>query len=322
MNLTKSKILSASLIIVLSLVCMSCKSDKDDAKPNEPVITEQFKEGIIEMGMFSGDIDFGEFIDQLDFSRADIKQQFINLTSSLPPNKNPLTLIENLQNSNPLAALGAILSISKCDYIIKNQVVLGKATGFGWQMDHYHNRQSDMANMYLETLVQTNQIAEEDKKLFARYTPSQDLGAGSRSELDLNNYERRIESKKINVSGYECDVVVYEIKNQGGGEGDIQNPLNKLVVYTSSLFDKTINFTHPYYLPEEGGILRLDIYLEKKNTPTITMKPTSIKSRSVTDSELFTRIASPEYSISDVNFGFKSLSIIMSGGECLQNSFI
>ena len=319
MNLTTSKILNASLVIILPVFFMSCNNDKDDAQPNEAVITEQFKEGIIEMGMFSGEIDFGEFIDQLDFSRADIKQQFTNLISSLPANKNPLTVIQNLQANNPLAALGATLSISKCDYIIKDQVVLGKATGFGWEMDHYHNRQSNIANMYLETLVQTNQIAEGDKKLYASYVPSQDLGAGNRSELDLNNYERKIQSKKVNVSGYECDVVVYEIKNQDGGEGSIQNPLNKLVVYTSPLFDKTINFTHPYYLPEEGGILRIDIYLENKNTPTITMKPISINARQIADTELVARTATPEHSTTDMNFGFKSLAIILSGWGVLAD---
>lgn len=313
MNFTESKKVIAVIGFVLSGLLMSCNNDKDDAAPNGPVITQQFKEGIVEMGMFSGEINFGEFIDQLDFSRPDIKEQFTNLTNSLPSNKNPLTLIERLQAGNPLAALGATLSISKCTYVIKDKAVLGKVTGFGWQMDHYHNLQSDIAKMYLETKVQTNQIPDEDKKLYANYIPSKDLGAGNRNELDLNNYERKIQKEKVNVTGYECDVVVYEMKNIDGGEGEIQNPLNKLVVYTSSLFDKTINFTHPYYLPEEGGILRIDIYLEEKDTPTITMKPTAITSKPVSDSELMTRTASPEYLIADMNFGFKSLAIILSG---------
>jgi hypothetical protein len=319
MNFINPKKLIVLFVITLAVSLSSCSSDKNDAEPNEPVITDQFKEGVIEMGMFSGDIDFGTFIDQLDFSRADIKDQFTNLTNSLPSSKNPLTLIQNLQASNPIAALGATLSISKCTYVIKDQVVLGKATGFGWQMDHYHNRKSDAANMYLETLVQTDQIAEQDKKLYASYVPSQDLSAGNRSEMELSNYERKIQKEKVNVSGYECDVIVYEMKNQDGDESGIQNPLNKLVVYTSSLFDKTINFTHPYYLPEDGGILRLDIYLEEKNTPTITMKPTSINARAVANSELVARTASPEYSTTDVSFGFRSLAIILSGWGVLAD---
>src|SRR5690606_17636701 len=103
-----------------------------------------------------GEIDFGEFIDQLDFTKSDIKQQFTTLVNSLPANKNPLNLIQELQTSNPLSALAASLSISKCTYIIKDQIVLGKATGLGWNMDHLHNQQSDIAKMYIETVVSTD----------------------------------------------------------------------------------------------------------------------------------------------------------------------
>ena len=286
---------------------------KENLNPDETVIKEAFKEGTVEMGMFSGEIDFGKFIDQLDFTKSDVKIQFTSLVNSLPANENPLSLIQQLQTSNPLSALAATLSISKCTYIIKDQTVLGKAKGLGWNMDHLHNEQSDIAKMYLETVITGNQIAEADKKLYTSYIPSKDLGAGSRNELDLDNFIRKKQTKKVNVSGYECDVIIYEQKSQPSNDQDITNPLNKLVVYTSPLFDKTINFTHPYYLPEQGGILRIDIYLEEKNTPTIVMKPVSINPRTVSDNELITRTASPQYEITDMNFGFKSLSIILSG---------
>jgi hypothetical protein len=67
MNFIKTKWIPL-LTIALFGAFTSCSSEKENLNPDETVIKEAFKEGTVEMGMFSGEIDFGKFIDQLDFT--------------------------------------------------------------------------------------------------------------------------------------------------------------------------------------------------------------------------------------------------------------
>ncbi|RRN78005.1 hypothetical protein EIM50_16720 [Pseudoxanthomonas sp. SGD-10] len=310
------KNMAMAIAIATGLSFTACKSDKDEITIDKDVINTPFKQGTIDMGMFMGDIDIAATIDAIDFSRDDAKQQFEEYVNSLPPDENLFTRISELQNNNPLAALGALLSISKATYYIKDQAVMGEITGFGWSMDHFHDRGNDLAKMYLTTLVQTDEIPDEDRQIYATYKPSENEGAGNRNSLDLDLYDRVTSSTKVNVEGYLCDVATYQMKTQTGG--DIENPVNKIVVYTSPLFDKTINFTHPYYLPESGGILRLDIYLEDSNTPTLVMRPVSINEEVLSNDDLSVRTSTPVYDINDLNLGLKSFGILLSGWGVLQ----
>lgn len=310
------KVIISSLVSVFFL--FSCGSS-DETKPtedNHTVINKPFAEGIVEMGIFSNDVDLGKIIGKIDFSREDVTQQYQDLLTNDAEAKAIFEVIKNTSNQNPLVALAMSMNISECTYFIKNKEVLGKARGFGWDMYNYHNTTEDKGSVYLETLTKIDEIAAEDRKIYSEFKPSQNTGVNATNTVDFSKFNRQVQPKKENVLGYECDVVVYTAKIV---DENMPIQLQKITVYTSSLFSNTINFTHPFYLDENAGILRLDIYYLNNEEPTLVMKPKTIKEQVINQQDLTSKTATPIYSADDMNWGFKALAIMMSGWGAVEN---
>lgn len=299
--------------VCLATMILSCNHTVKDTNLTEVQTASNksfFKEGTIEMGIYSNDLDLGLLIDKIDFSRNDAEQQLKKLSTDDPESKAILDLMENIADQNPLAALSVATNIAECTYYIKDDQVLGKVRGFGWTMDNYHNQGQDLGSLYLETLCNTEHILEEDRQIYSTYKPSTNKGSSAINNIDFKRFKRTKEANKQDVSGYECDVISYTSNDK---DPILPNSLQKLVVYTSALFNPTINFTHPFYLEETSGILRLDIYIADDKTPTLVMKPKSIVAAEIDQKQLLSRTANPVYTSNDMNWGFKALAIIMSG---------
>lgn len=307
-----------SLCLATSFLFYNCNSS-EEVKPtenSEETINKPFTEGTIEMGIFSHEIDLGKLIGKIDFSKKNIKEQYIQLANQDTEVKAISDLITTLGNQNPLTAWAITLNIAECNYAIKNEEVLGKVRGFGWTMDNYYNKTKDQANIYLETVVQTDKIAEQDRKIYSSYKPLENNTVSSINKVDFSQFDRKTQSGKENISGYLCDVVVYTPKII---DENAPMQLRKLIVYTSPLFNNAINFTHPFYLEENQGILRLDIFYLNNDQPTLVMRPKEIKETKVTTNDLTTRIATPVYTQDNINWGFKALAIMMSGWGAMEN---
>lgn len=307
-----------SLCLATSFLFYNCNSS-EEVKPtenSEETINKPFTEGTIEMGIFSHEIDLGKLIGKIDFSKKNIKEQYIQLANQDTEVKAISDLITTLGNQNPLTAWAITLNIAECNYAIKNEEVLGKVRGFGWTMDNYYNKTKDQANIYLETVVQTDKIAEQDRKIYSSYKPLENNTVSSINKVDFSQFDRETQSGKENISGYLCDVVVYTPKII---DENAPMQLRKLIVYTSPLFNNAINFAHPFYLEENQGILRLDIFYLNNDQPTLVMKPKEIKETKITTNDLTTRIATPVYTQDNINWGFKALAIMMSGWGAMEN---
>lgn len=312
----KKKLVSNVLLLIcVSAVALGCSKD-ENAKEETEVKTERFEEGIVEMGIFSNDLDLGLLIQKVDFSKPDVKAQFDNLLKNDKDVKAIFELIENAGVQNPLAPLALTLNMAESTYYIKKDEVLGKVTGFGWTMDNYHNQGEDKGTLYYETLTKTTQIAEQDRKIYTNFKPSQNKFSGASNDVDFSQYNRSKLSTKEIVAGYACDVYVYTPKQN---DPNAPAQLHKLIVYASPLFNKTINFTHPYYLEEEAGILRLDIFYADAKTPTLVMKPKLIDQRILDGSALKSRTATPAYTELSTEWAIKALGITMSGWAAVQN---
>lgn len=307
-----------SIFITTIFLLYNCNSS-DDVKSTEnieDIKSKPFTEGSVGMGIFSNEIDLGKLIGKIDFSKTNIKEQYEQLLAHDADVKAIFDLTANMGNQNPLAAWAVTLNIAECTYNIKNDEVLGKVRGFGWTMDNYYNKSQDKASIYLETLAQTDKITEQDKKIYSSYKPSENKGSGAMNDVDFSQFNREAKSTKQNILGYECDVVVYTPKIK---DENAPMQLQKLVVYTSPLFNNVINFAHPFYLEEGQGILRLDIYYLNNEAPTLVMKPKEIKEIKLTAHDLTNRTTIPVYTQDDINWGFKALGIMMSGWGMLEN---
>lgn len=293
------------------------QDDIDDIDDNIELTDIPFTEGTVEMGMYSHGIDIGHYIKNIDFSRDDVREQMEALMEEAGPEQNLLSHFQQLSEQNPLAGLVLMFNTLISDYYIKDDIVLGKSRGFGFIYDHLHDKQQDEGKIYMKTLVATDEIPEADRQLYAEYAPSEQEAAGPNNTFDADFFDRQLLDDKENIHGYACNVSVYTPK-AGYGTPDPENPLSapmirKLVVYTSPLFSETINFTHPFYLPEEGGILRIDMYMDNSDQPTLEMRPYAIRPGQVNAAQLAIDSAEPVYEITDMSWGFKSLAIFMSG---------
>ncbi|MHC5202154.1 hypothetical protein [Myroides sp. LJL119] len=311
-----TKILTSVLVLGALLFC-NCTSaeDKPDVKQEDKIQQTPFKEGTISMGIFSNDIELGKLIEKVDFLTGDVKKQYENLLKNDPEVKTIFQVIQANAKQNPLVGFAMTSNISQSTYYIKDQEVLADVKGFGWNMNHYHNVLQDKGSMYFKTLVNTPHIAKEDTSIFVEYKPSSNQGANAVNTLDLSEFNREPQREKQTILGYQCNVVVYKPKVI---DSSLPMQLYKIVVYTSDLFSPVINFTHPFYLQEKGGILALDIYYQDSNTPTLVMKPKEIKPHAVAKENLVSKTATPSYNYDDLNWAFKSFAIMTSGWRELE----
>jgi len=296
----------------------ACSIDNQEDIDDIGIVTDiPFTEGIIEMGMYSHGIDIGHYIKNIDFSRGDAKEQMEALIAAAGPDENLLSHFQRLSEQNPLAGLVLMFNTVIADYHIKDEVVVGKSRGFGFIYDHLHDKQQDVGKIFMKTLVATEEIPEADRKIYVEYSPSEQEATSPNTSFDAELFDRQLLDEKENILGYACNVSVYTLK-AGYGTPDPENPLSvpmirKLVVYTSPLFSETINFTHPFYMPEEGGILRVDMYLDNSDQPTLEMRPYKIIPQEISEAQLSVETAEPVYEMTDMSWGFKSLAIFMSG---------
>ncbi len=310
------------LVVAALMLLMGCA--KDAPIGEEPIVDEPFVEGIIEMGMYSHGVNLGFFIENLDFSRDDVGEQFVELAENHEEAQRFLTLVEDYSQRNPFLGLALMMNGVICTYHVKGDVVLGKAKGLGFIYDNYHNAMEDRGQLYLRTLTQHAEIPEADRAISVQYTPSEDLGARNTVALDM--YLRQVAAPRSVVAGYECRVTTYTLRPEYAATPDPDNPLPaspqlyKIVVYTSEAFDPTINFTHPFYVEEQAGILQLEIYYENSDEPTLVMKPDRIMPRVVANSELEIDETEPLYEINDLQVAWKMFAIMMSGWGALGDT--
>lgn len=118
------KVIISSLVSVFFLVSCNSSDETNPTEDNHTVINKPFTEGIVEMGIFSNDVDLGKIIGKIDFSRDDVNQQYQDLLTNDIEAKTIFEVIENASNQNPLVAWAMSMNISECTYFIKDKVVL------------------------------------------------------------------------------------------------------------------------------------------------------------------------------------------------------
>lgn len=310
--------------ILLSIALFSVACSKDSGEDDiGPVETEPFTEGIVEMGMYSHGIDIGHYIRNLDFSRDDVAEQLEALIEEADGDYDLISHYQAIGENNPFAGLALMMNTVICDYYIKGETVFGKATGLGFTYDHYHDLQNDEGKVYMETQVQISEIPEEDRIVYTEYRPSEYNANNPNSPFDPEMFDRQILNTKENILGYACDVTVYTPKAGLTPPADPGSPVSsaiyhKIVVYTSPLFSSTINFTYPFYVPEDAGILRVDIFFEEGDQPTMQMIPEKITAQSISEAQLTIQTAEPVHDYTDFSTGMKLLALFMSGWAVLD----
>ena len=272
-------------------------------------------EGTLTTKVLIGGVDLSVVTDNIDYSKGDVKQQMSSAYAKL--SKEDLERLKKLTEANPMMGMVVMMTPPKGTITIKGDVTVARTRGLGYEIAHYHNRVKDEAWIYTGSLTDTNNNAT------ATYKPSAGYAALFAGDKLVNADDYTIEKLPgtVSVAGYNCTKSVYTPKNPGANKqaavpGMPAMALQKLIVYSSAALPADINFSHPYYLPEKSGVMRIDIYFDKNDTPAMVYEVVDVKKANVSDAALAVRKTEPLYDLVNGNimeYGMKLMGIMMGG---------
>lgn len=255
-------------------------------------------------------VDMSEFTRKLDYSKPELASQFKDIYQSLDPAKRQK--LETLLQSDPSIAMLLALTPPQGTLYIDGDIALAKIIGLGYQVQHYHNMQEDKALIYTASLI------DPQMQVTASYSPkqSQKLTLEENRHITPENFTRTLSDKTVQIAGYTCSISTYRPKQAIAPQGAL--PLSKLLVYSSEQMPKTINFSHPYYLPEEQGILKIEAFLENQTEPILSYTISSVNPQPIGPQQLAFQQSSPLFSLTDMEYSAQVLQIMFSGMHSLS----
>lgn len=296
----------AILVFLLSSGISKANNLLHDKPNNEPGF-----EGVITTKISLWGIDLSPITENIDYAKGNIQQQMKSIY--MDKMNNQFAALQSKLEANPMMGMALLLLPPKGYLYVKDQKAIAKTKGIGYQLDHYHNLQSD------EAIVHTASLINPAEAVTSSYIPSQGYEElfGNDKYINAANFTITKSPKKVNVAGYSCDVSVYTSK---GDIEEVENSMgiptvniNKLIVYSSPKIPNSINFSHPYYIPEDNGIIRIDIYLDQSNEPTIVYEATSIEEKKIEQEVFNINKTTPVYKLTDMEYAMKLMQVMFGG---------
>lgn len=265
-------------------------------------------EGVLTTLVTIAGVDISVLSEGIDYTKNNRAEQVAELYKKIPP--ADLARMQATLQKEPLLGMALMILPPKGTLYVKGNATLAHAKGVGYELYNYHNSDSDQGILYMGSLVMPSEV------ITANYKPSQDLDSLFSKDKLITSDAFAIErtGKTETVAGYPCTISVYTPKSPA----QVKNyKLRKLIVYTSKDMPKGINFSHPYYLPEDHGVLRIDAYMTDEDQPTAIYQITAVKKTAVSDDQLQPKKSQPVYSLTDMQYGLKALAIMMGGLSAL-----
>lgn len=259
-------------------------------------------EGIIKTRVSVAGIDMARIIEKIDYQKGNVQEQLAAQYKLLPASS--MSKLEDMMKKNPMLGLVLAMTPPQATIYVKEKIAMVKSKGLGYELQHYHNEELDQAFLYTRSLLNTEAVT-------ASYQPSKGYEQlfSQDKRPSLNNFTISRSTQTAQVAGLNCDIATYTAKTGLKQPGTV----SKLIVYTSKLMPKGINFSHPYYLPEANGIMRIDIYLDDSQTPTMCYEVTSIQKTTVAADMLQPKKSTPIYQLTDREYSLKLLAVMMGG---------
>jgi len=305
------KHLKVNLIVLSVVFLLSIGATKANEPYNNQPSKQPVFEGVITTKISLWGLDLSPITESIDYSKGNIRQQMKSIY--VDKMSKEFSVLESKLDKNPMMGMALLLLPPKGYLYIKDKEVIAKTKGLGYQLQHYHNLQSDEAFIYTSSLINPTEAVTSS------YTPSKGYKElfGNDKYINAENYTIQKSPKKVNVAGYDCSVNIYtaneEIQDVENAMGIPTMNIHKLVVYSTPNLPNTINFSHPYYIPEDNGIIRIDIYLDKSNEPAIVYEATSIEKKTIEQEVFKINKATPVYELMDMEYAMKLMTVMFGG---------
>lgn len=292
------------LVPFLAVSLLAC--DKSDDEDIIPITDTAFSEGVISTEVTMPGNPLAELLAKIDPSKGSVEEQLAELISQLSPEEQE-ALNESMEESG-MFSLVALMTPFHTELYVRNDEILAKGFALNYYLENYQSTSEDKGLFYLESL------SSAENHMLGTYTPS--LSETIWQSVTITHEDYHIEKLTTTevVAGYECRVASYTLKNPTGAEAS-GNPLS-LMVYTSEAMPKELNFQHPFYIPEDNGILRIDVTYDAEGKNKMVYQAVKVESKTLSDADFITETSPNVYDLdSDDPAAAFAMMSIMFGTE-------
>ncbi len=300
------------LIAILTFISfLTACNRNDEVTPDEDITQDLFVEGEIDVEVtMPGNplIDLmAEVYTNLDTTRS-VDEQMEELTENLT-DEEKAQLIEFSktfeQYNSGLQGLGYMLSMFNLPILgskiyLKDNEVTAKYQTVTYFGENTMNANASSGQHYVQSRF------NPENSISFIYT-DEDLNGdgGVQNGIDANSFTIEKTNETANIGGFISSKSIYTPINQDNG-------IFKLEVWTSELMPTVVNFMHPYYMEETGGIMKISIYMLPDNAYPIIYEFKQVTSREVEASEMTIKETNQIYNLGNdaIEVGFKLLGIM------------
>jgi hypothetical protein len=260
-------------------------------------VKEMFKEGKIEIQIHFPDNPLSSVLNKIDPAKGDIQTQMETLSKTL--SKEDAAKMNKVMKGNPLQGLQILFApLLKNEIFVKGDMATAKCDGLMYHLENQLNGSDETGKVFIQS--------QENKGNQVSFTYDKDFFGQNQiqTKIDMEQYSREQTDQTQDIAGYACTKAIYTPKaNTGFGVG-------KLEVWTSPQMPKSLNFIHPYYLEEDNGIMKINIFFSDGFPMVYEFK--NIMPRAVTDNEMAIKASQPIYDskTQEQELGLKLMGIL------------
>lgn len=287
-------------MLPLLLIFYACGKNDTDTIPE--LVVEEFTEGKIEVEMsMPGNPILGilaDFYLNLDPTR-NVNEQMEEYQMELSPEEREeyTQFKQTLEAGNSgLSQLAYILTmlnlpIVNSEIYLKDNEVTGRYETFTYMGENRMNDNTSKGQHSLRSRF------DSERKITFNYSEINLSEEGSmNTPINTDDFNIQQTGESTTIAGFPCTKSIYTPK----GPFSIED--FKLEVWTSPLMPKAVNFQHPYYLEESGGIMKIIIYLLPNEAYPIVYEFSNVNSRAVTSGEMAIQQFEPIYDFNEESF--------------------
>ncbi|WP_268223412.1 hypothetical protein [Sinomicrobium oceani] len=285
------------IILFLFIALFSCKQNREELATN--IVTkssnlnsqktngnasENFTEGTIDIDIYFPGNNLSALLKKADLSKGSIEQQMESMMATLSQGEKDR--INETMKGNPVIALQIMMApLLKNTVYVKGERVTAKCDGLTYHLENTLNVKSGTGTVYMASQ------ANPDNAITINYDEDF-FGEGEfQTKIDLESYNRKETNETKTVAGYKCKKSIYTLKKTS------PMGIEKLEIWTSPQMPKSLNFIHPYYLEEDYGIMKIDLFPVIGNGKEAAMvyELKTVMPTRVSDTELKIKQNSPVY---------------------------
>ncbi|TDQ11793.1 hypothetical protein [Pedobacter metabolipauper] len=287
-------------------------------KPEAAIAPEKdFTEGVIKVSISLPGSPMGKVFAQIDPEKGNMQVQMKSIRDKMSAADQKIFQEESQKLG--FAMMGLVLLPPKTTIYMKGDEATAKMEALTYSGENTINSRTKKGMFYVKSRTNKTDISftYDDKNSYKAF-------AGTLTDKEYNI----VKTKETEVvAGYVCTKSIYTEKNAGKPASAAQAAsasgvgAYKVEVWSSDLMPRSINFLHPLYVEEAGGIMKLVIYPKKESDLKVLYEFTSVERRPVTSAEMTVKKTAKVYDYGkDIQtLGWKLFGVMLGATEQSYN---